>query len=528
MLSVPLNLPVGLWNAIKFLVIQLLTSVLFANAWHFFVHRRAEELLSRDHIVAIRSTNLGRLTPANVIHEVRGGTRFENARISVLLVNLLLLACVLLTEFGSSSVRRSVTKKLPIVNRHTIKRFNSEQNRLIEDSLSVPSFSLQQDLLPSALEALQRKDGATGALPMYEIQEHLRDTNETMELIRNKENDLVLSNVCGVDMFNSNSSCARFFHRRLGLTTRTSALLFTVTRHLTLDIPELSMTSVDEALVQVRLDAVMDGAMEQTSKHETFHSIVMRPRDITGVCAGLPQMLSDEMFHESVGVLTHCVLVDGNMRYVLTHAKKWELSKAVERELTRSPEGYEWTRIRSTIALPISTSDAISFRGDIGPLFALANVMRLGDVRDQLRDFDDLPIGETLRKAVVLRAFGLIGPYAENQEVRVQFIDSTVAAVNVLFFAGLCALFVLMGSIFIFGLVGGKTHPNGRWLPIDFSGGQRMLNQLHCAGLEENCIVCNAMQDATFVNGGNRAAVKSHRMQNAKARLSLDSNKYQL
>eukprot|EP00171_Calliarthron_tuberculosum_P015881 IDg15881t1 len=91
---VQLSLSVELWSALKFLLTEIIISVLFANAWTAFVRRRTARLLYEGHEVTLLSTKLGRLTPANLVYRCHGpGFRSSliTGRIFVFGVNLLFL-----------------------------------------------------------------------------------------------------------------------------------------------------------------------------------------------------------------------------------------------------------------------------------------------------------------------------------------------------------------------------------------------------------------------------------------------------
>ncbi len=489
--TVVLNMPVDAWNAVKFVVLQFLVSVLLAETWSFFVAQRTTRLLEQGHTVSIMSTNLGRLTPANVVHDRRSGRHHDRlpARALVLMVNAAVIAFALLTEYGSSSVPKTELKKLEVVDAFSIMSSQNQQDRLLRNTKKVPVFAVREELHPTSFEALKhlKAEKDPESRPSYVLHEHLINQTTQFVLKRNESNNLILKDVCGVNLTDGNSPCSKLVEQSLSI-PRTSvdkienftALVFNVTATHDLEFPEYTNQTFLNKIVSVQLENAYPNVNKRT---KTLPNPLKPRQSITGACSGSSQEKESEqefnILNPFWGRMELCVLTDTKgLVFVITRLQNANLPEALLGSLTLAfpGESADWDTKGSSVAMAATTDVILTFRPakKLEPLFALACIERLRKTLLRMQFLRKLPVGRVLRLSLLLRTLGLLGPYANRRDVTVQFREVGIAAVDELFFSGIALLTIVTMILFVLA-VSSRTKSK-LLLPI---GVQRAL-QLLC------------------------------------------------
>ena len=498
MKKVPINLPVDLWNALKFVVLQVLVSWIFADTWSMFVSRRAKHLLQQNRTVSILSTNLGRLSPAGIIHVYRSGTRFNrvSARCFVLFVNITIIAFALLTEYGSDSVMFESTEPLFVAGRLSIQRSQKIWNARILKDKKAPPFLLLGELRATALRAFIQDENSQSELPTYKLREHLIDENSELAFQPDGSNDVVLNNVCGIDWRHKGKLCAAHVTNTIGLPELrqrkfSSALLFNVTAHLPIELSEIRGETTVRSIVGVHLITLYPNATSEGASLPT--PVDLTERKVSGVCSAetAHHEGADALFPQNFGSLQLCVLTDDkDNTYIVsrTHSVHFQ-TDLVEHLTTRDPfsEG-SWTEPGSIVGLGTNVQNILTFHTSEAPppLFALVSALRLEPllVKESMqKELRDLPVGRYLRRNLILRVLGVVGdpskdPYYERSKMRVSHKNKTVAAVDMLFFAGLALLCTTTAVLAIVAFASRARYEVT--LPVGTREGLMVLKQLSC------------------------------------------------
>ncbi len=470
MTTVPLNIPVEAWNAVKFVVLQFLVSVLFAEIWSLFVSRRTTHLLEQGHTVSIMTTNLGRLTPANVVHDRRSWHYHDRvpARALVLIVNAVVIAFALLTEYGSSSVQKREFRQLEVASAFSIMSSQHRQDRLLRKTKKVPDFAVQNELHPSAFGALEHRKAKNNpkSRPSYVLYEHLINKTDQFDLKRNESNNLILKDVCGLNLKNENSQCSKLIEQHLGVPYTSTdkivnftALVFDVIAVHEFDMPEYTNQQSLDKLVSVRLKHAYSNVNWKTRPLPN----PFNPRQpITGACSGSSQERNTQQGFQlllpSWGRMELCVLTDaGGLVFVIAQLHNANLPAALFGNLTLGfpQNNSRWDAVGSSVAMAATTDVILTFRPamQLKPLFALACAVRLSRKLQLIHFLRRLPVGRVLRQSLLLRTLGLLGPYANRREVIVEHTEDGIAAVNELFFAGLALLTGLTTVLLLFAVL---------------------------------------------------------------------------
>ncbi len=105
------GLSVNTWNALKFLLFQVLVSLFFATLWQQYIRRRTHRMNCKGQVATLFSSGIGRLTPAHLnvfnaqtANNPCGVPGAVTARIVLAFANILLFSCLLVAEYGSGSI----------------------------------------------------------------------------------------------------------------------------------------------------------------------------------------------------------------------------------------------------------------------------------------------------------------------------------------------------------------------------------------------------------------------------------------
>ena len=491
--KLPLRMSVNVWNAVRFIILEVFVSVIFSALWNLFVRRSAAHQLRQHNYVKIFTTNLGRFTPAEIgfsasskppweEHQRKRGLRY----CLVVAVNVVLFALLLLLEYGSTDTSKTIDRTALLVTENSIRKhmaqFANEALSLTQNPPSVlAGFQESTEL------ALRLQKTLDDQLPSYVLDDHVIDSNMT---IAEKKPAVTFADVCGDGDLMRYPECQKIHRPLSGQKDNGTNLLFAnVTRVHPFVEPFRSTTRV------------YDVEMQDLGFKGTCHGHRFQVEEVPGL-------------EKHYTVQTNgCVLKGGDGRVYavfpdnLTSPKlKAEKDRVTLFHLPGEPDYF--VRENATVMFETTQANILSFVPSI-EVETLAAALHL---REQGHAYNflsvegwDFPVFTRYRRHIMLLCLALSGEYFESVVRRFE-TDGRQAAVNEIFIGGLGSLLALSVFLVAACLVHGSSQSAS--VPVGMRPLLRRIRSVMCAsseGIDERQLGCVDLQ----LDGGAREETRA-------------------
>ena len=447
MLEIPLGISVNSWNAIKFVVIEIFVSVVFASLWNLYIERGAAKAVRSGYHVTIVPSNLGRFTPAEVtysaIEPAHTHTRAKHLRSKLILgvVNVLLFALLLLLEYGSSDAPNVKRQEIEVVTARSINNHGLRVARNASFLKSSPK-SFLDGFHDVTLRALSQEPRKHQEMANYVLRAHPIDSNIALN---STSAAVSFEKVCGDGPLVNVDGCEKILSPLIGINKQYHLVFARVTRVYPLVEPGSSTRLYD---------------------------IIVESHNLTGTCHGHRFVVEgfNRLKNHATVQTNGCMLLDRSSRAFAVFPESLRSVLLSDHQdsitlLRRTNDSSPSVRTGSKIIFETKNSSVLSFASSV-PVYPVTSALHF---RAQGRSFQllntismDFSLFSEYRRHIMLLALGLSGDYYAKEEAIVK-LDSQQAAINSFFLGasgGLAALsLVLLAGSLLQGKPGSGKVP---------------------------------------------------------------------
>lgn len=193
MKTIPLGISVNKWNTLKFGVLELFVSLVFASTWNMFLGRASARALRNSAGVCLVPSGFVRFTPAEVSfyttqrpttrtpnEDAERREQYRRTRVVIEAVNLLLFGLPFVLEYGSTDLPNFERRRVAVVTMQSI-RDHSRRTALRAGTIVELSESVARGFRLETRNALRTEKEEPDAPSKFKLMEHSIDYVGTID-----------------------------------------------------------------------------------------------------------------------------------------------------------------------------------------------------------------------------------------------------------------------------------------------------------------------------------------------------------